>query len=217
MDKYEKLRERYLRFVLCEMGSVDTETFEASEIHEEGDEFVLVEPGWYARESECQVEDFYTDCDALEAAQQYVDSGDWGEPEETIWVKVTCSRRAWRVDADGDVTEEAWDAETHKITVEPTPPKCESGDPDDHEWERPHEVVGGIEENPGCWGHGGGIRTNSVCKHCGAYCITDSWAQDRTDGEQGLYSVRYEEADRDSLEWVATRHTGDWPSTPEGD
>lgn len=60
---------------------------------------------------------------------------------------------------------------------------------------------------PGWWADddGGGVVCREVCRHCGAYQVTDSWAQDMCDGEQGLTAVTYEEADAASLAWVGGR------------
>lgn len=83
---------------------------------------------------------------------------------------------------------------------EPREPDCEDGHK--HDWRAPYSVLGGIKENPGVWGHGGGVIVRLVCAHCGAYKEIDTWAQDISTGEQGLRSVRYEPANDDSLAWV---------------
>lgn len=114
--------------------------------------------------------------DAREAAQEYVDGGDWGSDEKTFWVTVHCT------DEDGDT-------ERVKIEVEPTEPACE-GDAE-HNWQAPYEVLGGLKENPGVWGSGGGVKYTMLCKRCGCGKHVDTWAQDSNDGEQGLTSVEY--------------------------
>lgn len=43
-----------------------------------------------------------------------------------------------------------------------------------HEWQSP-QWLGGVKENPGVWGHGGGVIVHEVCE-CGARKITDTWA-----------------------------------------
>ena len=55
----------------------------------------------------------------------------------------------------------------------------------------PYDVVGGCVENPGVWGHGGGVVYHEVCAHCGALKTVDTWAQNPENGVQGLTSVRY--------------------------
>lgn len=36
-----------------------------------------------------------------------------------------------------------------------------------------------------------------TCAHCGVRKVTDTWAQDRETGEQGLTSVSYQDSDED--------------------
>lgn len=113
--------------------------------------------------------------DAETAAREYVDGGDWYESDGTWWCSV------WTEGENGQT-------EKVKVAVEPAEPKCEG---DEHDWQSPHEIVGGIAENPGVFGHGGGVTIHEVCSVCGCGRILDTWAQDPTDGEQGLRSVRY--------------------------
>lgn len=80
--------------------------------------------------------------------------------------------------------------ETVTVEIDPEEPECE-GD-DDHDWQSPIELVGGIRENPGVFGHGGGVIITEACVRCGCARITDTWAQRRDTGEQGLRSVQYE-------------------------
>lgn len=134
---------------------------------------------------------------AREAAQQYVDGGDYGSEEsKTKWVKV------WVWPAAGDRRE---DAQSYRIEITPTEPECFAGE---HDWQSPHSIVGGIRENPGVHGHGGGVVISECCMHCGCQRITDTWAQDSSNGEQGLESIEYVEGEyadalRDRAEkWV---------------
>jgi len=137
-------------------------------------------------ESEIEAED------PQSAAQEYVDGGDYSPEEQTIWVNVTVT------DDDGDVTHV-------KITIDPDEPEC--ADDDGHKWASPIRLVGGIRENPGVHGHGGGVMIHEVCAHCGCHRHRNTWAQDPDDGTQGLDSVRYEEADDETLTWVLARRT----------
>jgi hypothetical protein len=123
------------------------------------------------------------------ACQEWADTGDWGSVPKTSWV--TCT-----------ATDEAGESETHTIKIEPTEPDCCAGS---HKWASPLSVVGGIKENPGVYGHGGGVVITCVCRHCGRYQITDTWAQNPENGEQGLTSVEYKDADETSEEWLARR------------
>lgn len=104
---------------------------------------------------------------------------------ETYWVKVQVFS-GWH--SQNSATRIA----THKVAIHPQEPECTKKQ---HKWIAPHEVVGGLEDNPGVWGHGGGVRIHDLCKHCGVHRHVDTWAQDRSDGEQGLTSTRFVIAD----------------------
>jgi len=148
--------------------------------------------GWWADDGSGAVH--YADAETSEAAaREYVDHGDWTHLESTMWHTI------WTWPAgqarDGDQTEQ------HRVARHPREPECSCGP---HVWCAPHEVVGGLAENPGIQGHGGGVVIREVCQHCGVYRITDTWAQDPATGEQGLESIRYEEADEASEAWVAS-------------
>lgn len=163
------------------------------------DTLVVVLPGWTADDGNAEIE--YRDCDDRRAAgQQYVDGGDWGDRESTSWVKVYTWRDALALDDDGEITTISFDREAAKVTIEPIEPDCEDGQ--SHDWQSPIEVVGGLDENPGVFGSGGGVKITEVCRHCGCYRDTDTWAQDMSDGEQGLTSVSYREPDDESLAWA---------------
>jgi hypothetical protein len=124
-----------------------------------------------------------------EAAQEYVMSGDWGVITKTTWIKVA----VW------SEVDENEDAEWHTITLDPIEPECSESK---HDWRSPYSLLGGLKENPGVYGHGGGVVTTRVCKHCGTYRIADTWAQNPETGEQGLWSVEYKAPDDESLAWV---------------
>ena len=121
-----------------------------------------------------------------------VRDGDWSELGETWW---------WsgRVSCEEDGTDES----VGPYAIEPGVPRCRKGK--EHDWQSPHEVVGGITENPGVQGHGGGVLITEVCAHCGRYRHTDTWAQCSQTGRQGLTSICYADADQDSLDWIARR------------
>lgn len=76
------------------------------------------------------------------------------------------------------------------MALDPEEPECDHED--GHDWQRPHEILGGLKENPGVWGNGGGIIANSCCMRCGCKRTWNSWAQNPETGEQGLDSVEYE-------------------------
>jgi hypothetical protein len=113
--------------------------------------------------------------DALEEAKSNVDTANYNEIESTIWVKVRVR------------CEETGDEDSATVALDPDPPSsCE------HDWQSPFEIFGGIEENPGVWGHDGGVIIREVCIHCGCGKTTDTWAQNPENGIQGLTSVSYE-------------------------
>lgn len=104
-----------------------------------------------------------------EAAQEYVDEGDWGDVEETTWINM----RVWQVTNGGDRVNE----EYHTITLEPEEPPCES---ELHDW-----------QEDSVQGNGGGVIVVDRCQHCGLERTTNTWAQNRATGEEGLRSIKY--------------------------
>jgi hypothetical protein len=131
---------------------------------------------------------------ALATAESNVDRGNYdrdldpGDQGATLYIDVMV-RNA--------VTGEQ---QTTTVTLHPEEPDCE--DSHEHDWRSPVSVVGGCRESPGVWGHGGGVKIREVCSHCGRYRITDTWAQRKDTGEQGLTEVWFEPADVASAAWV---------------
>ena len=76
-----------------------------------------------------------------------------------------------------------------------------------HAWKTPYAIVGGSEANPGVWSNGGGVIIKEVCAKCGAYKVTDTWAQS-SDGIQGLTSVKYLPPDEESAAWAEGNEEG---------
>ncbi|MBX3203225.1 MAG: hypothetical protein KF850_33135 [Labilithrix sp.] len=116
--------------------------------------------------------------DARRAARAWAEEGDYDTSEGTLFLlyRIHCAETG----EDSSVS----------IELQPEAPACVDGD--EHDWQAPHELLGGLEENPGVWGHGGGVIVHEVCMRCGCGQTTDTWAQDPTTGRQGLTSVRYE-------------------------
>lgn len=127
----------------------------------------------------------YTNVTAEQAAQEYVDGGSWGNIEETEWVRVFTWMEG--INESGEIVD--FNRERHSIAIDPPEPPCTDGQ--DHDFQSPHEIVGGLESNPGVHGHGGGVTITEVCMHCGCERFTDTWAQNPETGEQGLESVRF--------------------------
>lgn len=116
--------------------------------------------------------------DALETARGNVERGNYSDAEGTIWIDVSV-----HCEATGE-------SQSTTVQLDEDEPGCADGE--EHEWESPHEIVKGIAENPGVWGKGGGAIIHEVCLRCGCARITDTWAQRRDTGEQGLTSVSYD-------------------------
>jgi hypothetical protein len=116
--------------------------------------------------------------DARAAAHAWARQGDY-DADDTCWADTLI------LDENGDTIE------TVTTQFDPREPRCvERGQ--EHDWQSPIELVGGIKENPGVWGNGGGIVSKEVCMLCGCERKTDTWGQRRDTGEQGLTIVSYE-------------------------
>jgi len=125
-----------------------------------------------------------------EVAQEYVNSGNWGESTKTDWVDIhVYNAEPWV--GDFDFNENCVDTIT--VAIEPEEPDCEH--PAGHIYASPHSLVGGLKENPGVQGSGCGTKGTCICMLCGLVQHWDNWAQRHDTGEQGLDSTEY---DRDS-------------------
>lgn len=120
--------------------------------------------------------------EARDMARQWAEDGAWDTSSGPVWEDVTI----WTVDEDGERDEHV---DTVTVQIDPEEFVCSE---DEHDWQSPHSIVGGIKENPGVWGNGGGVIITECCMHCGCARVTDTWAQRRDTGEQGLTSVSYE-------------------------
>lgn len=138
---------------------------------------------------------------AREAAQEYVDGGDWGEGAGTVCVDVHVTP----LDEDGSEIED--EGEWITVTIEPEEPDCLDGE--DHDWQSPLTLLGGLEENPGVWGSDhGGLHITEVCARCGIYRVTDTGATNRSNGQR-MTSVTFRDADKESLAWLRIHHDDD--------
>ena len=63
--------------------------------------------------------------------------------------------------------------------------------PNGHDWTATRAVEGGLEENPGVFGNGGGVVIHTHCTRCPATRTEDTWATDPSDGSQGHTVVTY--------------------------
>lgn len=149
-----------------------------------GNDYLVPSPDRvYADDGNAEVS--YDGMSEEDVARTYAYDGDWGVYKTTTWVTIYTWREA--IDDEGNIVELGRDI--HTVAIDPNEPRCSE---EDHDWQRPHKIVGGIEDNPGVQGHGGGVYITEVCMHCGCKKVTDSWAQNPETGEQGLDSVSYE-------------------------
>lgn len=165
------------------------------EIVNESGEVLLVTPGWHVTEANDGNFIFYDMEDVESACHEYIDTGDWGD-DPSGFFNMYVKKLAYSIDT-GNTT---W-YNTHSLVIvkDQDEPECELTE---HDWQSPYSVLGGLKENPGVFGNGGGVIIKEVCKNCGVYKITDTWAQNPYDGSQGYTTVEYEPADDDSLEWI---------------
>lgn len=133
---------------------------------------------------------------ALECACENVCRDNYPDAVGTLWI---------RVQVRNAVTGEIEARES--VACDEDEPKCV--DAELHDWKSPYSVVRGMSQNPGVFGHGGGVIITEVCRHCGTYRVTDTWAQDPDTGEQGLTSVEYRDADADSMAWIKETDDGE--------
>lgn len=179
------------------VNELDDATIYTLSEDDNGDPIIVTDDSIYADDGNCEVA--YPSKTHDEAAEAYVGDGYWGDADSTQWISVRTYKKGF--DLDGE--EIVFDQEHHKITVDPTEPDCLNGK--EHDWRSPYSVFGGLKENPGVFGNGGGVITKECCSHCGKRKTSDSWAQDPSDGQQGLDSVTYADADEDTLAYVVRR------------
>lgn len=105
--------------------------------------------------------------------------GDYNTEDGTVWTRIYVFN-----------TENRDDYASRSFHVHPKAPGCQGGQT--HRWRSPLHLVGGLQENPGVFAHGGGIVIHEVCTCCGCGRTIDTWAQNPSTGEQGLESLHYE-------------------------
>lgn len=117
---------------------------------------------------------------ALDEAEANVDSTnyEWSDESDRTSMFIEVSARHAKTGERASRT----------VILDPDPPKCSA---DDHAWEAPHALVGGLKENPGVVGSGGGVAFTKVCMRCGCGMHVDTWATDPTNGTGGHRTVRY--------------------------
>lgn len=176
--------EKAQKMILSGMSIEEVaKNIEASEYDGDTNAVILDPAMWHADDGDAEITDEFNSGE--EAAQDYVDSGKWGEIESTTYITVT----AWREGMDDEGNMVRIDEMDHTIRIDPEAPECTDGE---HDWRSDHDVVGGCKENPGVWGNGGGVVIWEACAKCGCGRRADTWAQNPANGEQGLESVNYE-------------------------
>jgi len=150
-------------------------------------------------------EDFEADDDdaAVAFAEEWLRSGDW-DRSQTLFLKA----EVIELDDDGEYGETLGHV---RVTLLPEEPRCVSGS---HVWCSPYDLLGGLRENPGVFGHGGGVRIKEICKHCGLCKLTDTWATNPCDGTEGHEAVEYFPPGERELEWLAQQQDEDTNETP---
>jgi len=155
---------------------------------------------WEMRSPDRETEDILADTaqDALDECEEWLRDGAWDygylDAEVAPYV-------------DGEPDYDA--SEMREIIVGDPEPEPDCDDNDDHDWQSPHKVVGGLDSNPGVWSRGGSqIATQEVCAHCGRYRDTVS---ESTPGQHPRTPERvtYSEADEASRAWVADEAVSD--------
>lgn len=132
---------------------------------------------------------------AKELAEEITKNGSW-DTKGSVIVRIR------EVDELGHSIEEG-EEDSIEVDVgdDPEPPACVEGK--EHEWVSPHEVVGGLDSNPGVWSTGGtGITTREVCGRCGVYRVMRHTGSQRNPGEASEI-VEYEDADEASLAYIS--------------
>ena len=120
--------------------------------------------------------------DSKAAARAFLDGLALPAPEEkSVWVMIHVSSGT--------------ETYCYKGVIHPEEPPCSEAQ---HTWDRPLNIVGGIRENPGVWGHGAGFIIREFCHACHWQREIDTWATDPTDGEQELTSIHYTRVNFDS-------------------
>lgn len=82
---------------------------------------------------------------------------------------------------------------------DPEAPECEDGE--EHDWCSPHEVVGGMTENPGVFSKSGTtIVFVTVCSKCGCKKVETNYGSQRN--PQQCDQIEYDTEDESALDWA---------------
>lgn len=124
-----------------------------------------------------------TEFPTLKAAKEAADDTCDGLSTEFYFARIDEIER----DSDG----EELDRTSHEvvITCHPTDPPCVSGQK--HIWRSPHFLVGGLQETPGVFSDGAGVRSEYACLRCGCGRSTETDGQCPLDGSRGHWVVTF--------------------------
>jgi len=128
--------------------------------------------------------------DALELARDWARDGSWDHRCEVDVFAVELDPLAddGRDRRGAEVGDRAWT--TVEVGEDPPEPECSE---DEHDWQAPHDVVGGLRENPGVWSAGGTTMTfHRVCAHCGLHRHETCHGAQRNRGQ--LDTIEYRRA-----------------------
>ena len=153
---------------------------------------LVPEPGmWHADDGNHEVVEEHES--GRDAAQSYVDGGEWGHIESGVTIDVC----VWR---EGDTVRV--NEQEHSVTILPDEPDCAEAEDGSHEWQSPQELVGGCDSNPGVWATGGtSFEYLTVCSHCGMFLRETSSGTQRNPGDAEK-TAEYLPATPESLAWV---------------
>lgn len=136
-----------------------------------------------------------------------------GRDEENYHIAVITPLEPLPIEIDEDATR---DADTHNCDGEHSDelPECEAAEDGEHDWRSPHQIVGGLKENPGVWSNGGTrMSFLQVCACCGAVKHTHSAGSQRNPDEPSeTVEITTLDSNEDAAEitaWLKDRHEED--------
>jgi hypothetical protein len=154
------------------------------------DRAIIIDYDWHADDGQCEMSgsDLSFPQDGKEAAQEYVEGGEWGQGSPGF-MGASVEVRTWQVAIDKDGDDVRVNEEWHTIDIEPEEPECPASE---HEWTSEYE--GGLRENPGVWSTGGtSMCFHSHCEKCGMSRVTNITGPQRNPGDSD--TTEYGESD----------------------
>ena len=124
--------------------------------------------------------------EAKQKLKEWAADADWCESEATVYVDYAL------------LNDEGQTLYEHTYRTDPTPPSCVE-DQEEHDFVATVEIEGGLVENPGVWGHQGGITISTHCVHdgCNIHKTVDTWADDGHGGHCETVQYRTVEEEED--------------------